>query len=623
MSEHLQTRTEHSRSLEDAEKYRALETLKQLGFLIPLADIDAYHGRVGHEDEDEWVVDPAFANGGNDSGNSNVNSRPTLYTSDAEVADEFAHSRGTQIINSRIHNKLVAEISDYTLEQKQAWVEAADQRQRDWWDNLPPESKKMYPNGPKAHTFEDLIPGSEAMRQRRAASPEELTAMWQAAAEGLQKQMHEIVAADSDATIIDKRFNVEELSAEDKKRFYQALKGLRVVATEGAPLDFDNRDSFEPLFKNLAHQDLGWISSEAVDKAADETGTFKTAAIQLAAAINAMRIASVSPLYLLEKMLNTSDGIITDEVQVGTDEKVTMPISLEYFEKWLREAHIVGLKQKISSATIGRDIVSFSLFDLSKVNTKGAHEKKREQTNKKLGAIAKSLENSVGNESPLLNLLEDAHAKPRALVDAASEVEGFSDIFGADAGNWEGFTLAEHTETVLHNFDENYADSLPVSMLAPMRLAILAHDIGKPIAAREGERQNQKQYNIEYAAEFYDKLGIDPKLKDLMIAVIGEGAQLAFKIDVLKKGQPAEFAMTELAQDTLVDFYDTAEITQGQIDGFVEMCKILQVCDGGAYTTMAVTRSRQGKGRYRNAPSFQNSFEQPVALGRRDIRLKK
>ena len=55
--------TEHSRSLEDREKYQALETLRELGVLIPLADIDTYHGRAGSKDSrEQWAVDPHFKN---------------------------------------------------------------------------------------------------------------------------------------------------------------------------------------------------------------------------------------------------------------------------------------------------------------------------------------------------------------------------------------------------------------------------------------------------------------------------------------------------------------------------------------------------------------------------------
>lgn len=62
MTEALQTRTEHSRSLEDAEKFQALDTLKEVGLLVPLSEVETYHGRVGSASEvAEWAVDPSFA----------------------------------------------------------------------------------------------------------------------------------------------------------------------------------------------------------------------------------------------------------------------------------------------------------------------------------------------------------------------------------------------------------------------------------------------------------------------------------------------------------------------------------------------------------------------------------
>ena len=183
--------------------------------------------------------------------------------------------------------------------------------------------------------------------------------------------------------------------------------------------------------------------------------------------------------------------------------------------------------------------------------------------------------------------------------------------------------MAEHTETVLTNFDENFAESLPVELLAPMRLAILSHDVGKPIAAARGEKHKQMEYNVIQADDFLGKLGIDDKLKGLLLAVIGEGEELAFQIEVRGAGEPAKVAMRELATKTLKQFYGSESVTDEQITGFTEMCKMLQVCDGGAYTSMAITRPAiKGSGRYRNAPSFNNSFAQPVGFGKRTIRLR-
>ncbi len=122
MSEQLQTRTEHSRSIEDADRYRALDTLKELGLLVPLTELETFHGRVGTKEEvAEWAVDPSFANGSNDSGNSNVNNRPTLYSGDKATAQEFADERAgfTQLYYSHLLKKA----REYTPEENEGRLE--------------------------------------------------------------------------------------------------------------------------------------------------------------------------------------------------------------------------------------------------------------------------------------------------------------------------------------------------------------------------------------------------------------------------------------------------------------------------------------------------------------------
>jgi hypothetical protein len=132
------------------------------------------------------------------------------------------------------------------------------------------------------------------------------------------------------------------------------------------------------------------------------------------------------------------------------------------------------------------------------------------------------------------------------------------------------------------------------------------------------------QYNVAQADDFLGKLGIDDTLKGLLLAIIAEGEELAFQIEVRGAGEPAKTAMKELATKTLKQFYDSEGVTDEQITGFTEMCKMLQVCDGGAYTSMAITRPTAiWGGRYRNAPSFNGSFAQPVGFGKRTIRLRK
>lgn len=107
----MQTRAEHSWSIEDADKYRAIDALNEVGLLVPLLETETFHGRVASLDkETEWVVDPSFVNGSNDSGNNNVNARPTLYSGDKATAQNFADERAgfPQLYHSYLLKKVRA-----------------------------------------------------------------------------------------------------------------------------------------------------------------------------------------------------------------------------------------------------------------------------------------------------------------------------------------------------------------------------------------------------------------------------------------------------------------------------------------------------------------------------------
>lgn len=634
MSEVLQTRTEHSRSIEDAERFRALETLKEVGLLVPLADVKTYHGRVGNvADVTEWAVDPSFANGRNDSNNNNLNHRPTLYTAEEEVAIDFAMARGREMIRQKYNKVFKDRVANYTPEERQEWLDRENVRYQKWYDSIDPEHKKGYDylldeSGKlKPKTFDDLRDWSEARRLEKEAPEDEKESLLKSAAEGLCAEIHEIVTADIDATLLDFSFDETKLDDEARAKYLEALKVLALPFTEGSPVSFNDRDKVRPFVAAVRQvKKSDYLLSSDVAELASTANIDERVALQLASAFNTRRIAQERPSYLVSELLKRPSDIFAANLEFnGVQQEV--PLNLEYVQRFLREAHVVGVKQRVSSITLCHDITSVSFFDLEKTTTVKGLDAEREGTWQRLGGMATALSQfNRGEEQPkqpLMHLLTDVYAKPERLVDAAKKVEGYEAIFEGDAGNWEGFTLAEHTETVLRNFDESFAENLPVELLAPMRLAILSHDLGKPIAAARGEKHKQMEYNVAQAADFLGKLGVEDKLKGLLLAVIGEGEHLAFQTEVRGAGEPAKNAMKKLATKTMMEFYDSESVTDEQINGFTEMCKMLQVCDGGAYTSMAITRqTTKGSVHYRNAPSFNGSFAQPVGFGRRTIRLR-
>lgn len=618
MPEQFITRTEYSRSMEDAEKYRAIETLKEVGLLVPLSELETFHGRVGSKSaEQEWGVDPTFANGGSDSGNDNVNKRPTLYTGEKALAQEFASERGREEVWAEYARLLREKVALYTPQQRQEWLNRLNGSQY---------NKRVYTledlNEPGTIRREAGNIGAKLTTEERAAL--QATALEQARAT-LQIETHQITSADSDAMVIDLGFDETKLDKLSLAQYQKALETLLVPVTEGSPMRFEARDAAGSFSKLIRTEQKGTILASEVHEVATKIGVDDKDALQLAGAYNAYRYMSRYPVKFAKALLYNSSDIIMETVHIrGQDAEA--PINLEYVQRLLRNAHIVGVQQQVDSATVGRSISSISLFDLEKTDTVADIERDRNEVWRRLGALAEGVQGMVPAElattQPLLRELEDAHAKPEKLVDGAMQVAGYNQIFEASAGNWEGYTLAEHTETVLRNFDENYAEKVPVELLAPLRLAILCHDIGKPAASARGEKHRQKEYNLAQAKDFLTKLGIDTRLQGLIIAAIGDGADLAYRLDVVGDRDTAPLAMKQFATDTMQQFFGTETVSNDQIRGFVNICRILQQCDGGAYTSMAITR-RTGGGRYRNAPSFNATYAQPTGFGRRTITPRK
>jgi hypothetical protein len=343
----------------------------------------------------------------------------------------------------------------------------------------------------------------------------------------------------------------------------------------------------------------------------------------LAGSYNALQLTASSLGFLGGRLISHAQDLITSEVTNPHDPNETwkIPVNLEWTAQFFRQAHIVGVKHRVNSATLGRTIDVVSIFDLEKVNDPDYYEWYRYSVGNMLADFVDLRmvpERQTDRPGIVRELVENPYAKPERLVELAAEVPGFQRLFELDTGVWEGFTLGQHTETALRNFDENYADKLPVSLLAPMRLAILVHDLGKPVARQRAG--DQKQYNAAYASSFMQALNIPAPTQKLVLSLIGQGNVEAYKALIQKKNfdDPDwdKFAARE-AQDI---FGPAADIDYYTVKGYKLLSKIMLICDGGAYTSMAVTRHPDGT-YYRNAASFNASFRQPHDLASRRIVL--
>ena len=541
----LTTRQEHSHSLEDAEKYRAIEELKDVGLFISLASfrdnedaLKVFHGRAREvEEKGAWQVNKWFDNSGNNTGNANVNKVPSLAVGSFDVAKQFAEARG--------------------------WRKSDKQ------------------------------------------------------------EIHEIISNDPEAVIIDGRFfdKLKKLPLERQQLIGRLVSKNLKVLTENlsfgrkVPVSFEERNIFNKY---------NWSDFSLPNKPLLNKQDIVSLATKLKLPVELTQ--KIASLQNTTNLLNRQPDYLTELFIKGIDTVDSVPINLDYIAQWLREAHVVGVNLPIYSATLGKRTEATYLFDLDRVNTKPVTMKQRGETFRKYQEIINRAGDllPVGEKQaePMLSLLTNQlYAKPEQLVEEASRVANFRQNYEADAGNWEGFSLGEHTETVLRVFDENYADRLPVELLPIMRLVLLTHDLGKPQAVADGKKEEQLTYNLKEAVHFCVKAGISKQLGFLVYAILSaEPYTFAFFMERIKGNdqsssyKQAEQAFLDYCADQFKWLGDRSKPTDKEIRGLANMCLILQVCDSAAYTSMAVVRSAKTGGYYDGSSSFNKSFKRPNSV---------
>lgn len=570
------TRSEFFNQQEDPSKIEAREKMESIGLFIPMGKLELYHGRDPNGDKEEWSVRSDFSNSGNNTGNWNVNAIDALNTGDFATARDFAVER--------ILHKL---------------------RERSGLDPFQFSTKR-----------------EEYRRQIRAGE--------------IPIEIHRIVSSDPNAIILN--YDKSNNSKEKQQIIEQEIPFLLPGTLEGSPVDFKYRDAISLLqeSKETMKQLFNITNKEYISQAEIPQILEKIKSIihqsrnpeavvdedlvkHIAGSVNAKYILKFNPLRSIEYY--TTSKKESWDINRG-DITHQLPINRDYIARFLRSNNIVGLRTNLESGTLQRKISNTILFDLTKVNTEEKIKQKEQTFEKVFGEFSqemnKSLESSKSH--PLVKLLsENYYASPEEIIEEAKKVTGFENHFDKDAGNWEKFTLGEHTETVLRMFDETYADVLPAKLLPIMRLIILTHDLGKPEAAQEGKKNEQKGFNLKEGSRFLNELGIENNLKELILGIIGQGQEITSDVFVKKNKKS-----NELRQYSRELLDKIKKVGSGSLEGeemaIYFMSFMLQNSDSAAYTDYAVTKRRGGLW-FRNYPSFNESLK-TNSLDRRGAFLK-
>ena len=448
-------------------------------------------------------------------------------------------------------------------------------------------------------------------------------AVRRAQSNGGTPEVHRILSDDPDARIIYAYFSFSNLNQDKQREVLSAIRSTLPGITSGAPLDFAYRDALRHIsprdFKSSDY--TGFIYDEDVDNNAKRLHLDKDLNRKIISTRNTMQLLGNYP-QLIQKLLFAYIDNEPDIELNNRGEFHSLPVNHEYLSNWLRKIHAVGCRVEANSATLGHKMIeNYLLFDLEKINTASELQRKNEIRMRRFGKIALAMEKRHSHGNLAQALTDDLYIEPQEVLALAKQTAGYKEVYEADAGNWEKFTLEEHTETTLRLFDNNYADLLPASVLPIMRLALLVHDIGKPEAAKNHDKENQKTYNVKTAEAFMVKNNIDPANRKLITKMIGDGLEYTTRW-MIKREQGLDSKFYAFCEQTMKEYLGTNAVDSSTVTGFRNLLEVLQTCDSAAYTTMAVTRSAKDGIFYRNYGSFNNSFEPFHGLSGNRVKLK-
>ncbi|MFA5764300.1 MAG: hypothetical protein WC915_05835 [archaeon] len=99
----------------------------------------------------------------------------------------------------------------------------------------------------------------------------------------------------------------------------------------------------------------------------------------------------------------------------------------------------------------------------------------------------------------------------------------FKDIFSADAGVQEGYTILDHTKMVLRQFDRYFSyKEFPDGITHDFfRILFVIHDLGKPLAVKRGNSKLQHEETVKLIDPIFKKLGLSNFERNLAKIIIG------------------------------------------------------------------------------------------------------
>ena len=157
----------------------------------------------------------------------------------------------------------------------------------------------------------------------------------------------------------------------------------------------------------------------------------------------------------------------------------------------------------------------------------------------------------------------------------------FPDIYPKSVGVIDGYTLQQHTERVVRQFEHHYAecDTLPI---APnfFRGLLYLHDIGKPEACEKAGKHHQHRYTKKILIDFFTQ----QRLPGVHIALaLLTGDPLGKYLKLFQSPSSTEDINADTAACSIRGMADCAPMP---VSRFYQALLIYYKCDASSYPTL-------------------------------------
>ena len=404
-------------------------------------------------------------------------------------------------------------------------------------------------------------------------------------------EVHKIVAIDEDAVLVNMNFNPAYLDPEDKELFNKSVATLLPFGiTHGNPIIFEYKDALPIIMSKLsefqAEKQIDVLNKEQLAeftqglKKIPQLNLIFDYPDDLKFVVNSLVYANNSIHAIAKDPVATIDLFI-ENLELYCDNNNPFRIGSPYIFAWCKSNHIIGVEESIFAHPVCAYETIYSLFNLKNIATPKQLENMQAKKQRDFGGISAYLTNVVRPEySEFL-----AKANSREVMDFINQAFPCKLLFDKSSGIVEGWSVGQHTQSVLEFMDEHYSQNIPDSLKPFMKIAILAHDFGKGYAKEK--YISQKRGTLEKVPVLYDALEIPENYRGLINWIITNSQEFTTNIALNQGNKSSNYNNLKESGATAFENAFGKTPTQNELYALINVCCTLQTCDSGSYTRYA------------------------------------